>query len=117
MRDRDIRNDLKTYNEAMLDVDSEKWIEAMKSEIDSMHSNQIRSLVDPPERIVPIGCKWIYKKKIGSDGKIEIYKAGLIMKGYSQCEGIDYHKIFLPVAILKSIHTLFAIIVFYDYEI
>ena len=55
--DRDIRNDLKTYNEAMLDVDSEKWMEAMKSENDSMHSNQIWSLVDPPEGIVPIGCK------------------------------------------------------------
>ena len=37
--DRDIRNDPKTYDEAMLDVDSEKWMDAMKSEIDSMHSN------------------------------------------------------------------------------
>ena len=39
MGDRDIRNDLKIYDDAILDVDSEKWIEAMKSEIDSMHSN------------------------------------------------------------------------------
>ena len=39
--DRNIRNNLKTYNEAMLDIDFEKWIEAMKSEIDSMHSNQV----------------------------------------------------------------------------
>ena len=37
--DRNIRNDPKTYDEAMLDVDSEKWMEAMKSEIDSIHSN------------------------------------------------------------------------------
>ena len=39
--DRDTRNDLRTYDEAMLDIDSEKWIEVMKSEIDSMHSNQV----------------------------------------------------------------------------
>ena len=41
MGDRDIRNDPKTYDEAMLDVDFEKWMEAMKLEIGSMHSNQI----------------------------------------------------------------------------
>ena len=57
VRDRDIRNDPKTYDEAILDVDSEKWMEAIKSEIDSMHSNQVWSLVDPPEGIVPIGYK------------------------------------------------------------
>ena len=82
-----------------------------------MHSNQVWILVDPPEGIVPIGCKWIYKRKIGTDGKIEIYKARLVTKGYSQCEGIDYQKIFLSVAMLKSIHTLLAVAVYYDYEI
>ena len=34
-------DDPKTYNEAISDLDSEKWLEAMKSEIDSMHSNQV----------------------------------------------------------------------------
>ncbi|KAL0413320.1 UNVERIFIED_CONTAM: Retrovirus-related Pol polyprotein from transposon RE1 [Sesamum radiatum] len=33
-------NDPKTYGEAMSDIDSEKWIEAMKSEMDSMSSNK-----------------------------------------------------------------------------
>ena len=48
-------DDLKTYDETMSDIDSEKWLSAMKSEIDSMYSNQIWTLVDPPEGIVPIG--------------------------------------------------------------
>ena len=39
MGDGDIRSDLKTYHEVMSDVDSEKWMEAMKSEFNSMHSN------------------------------------------------------------------------------
>ena len=57
MRDGDIKNDPKIYDEAILDVDSEKLMEMIKSEIDSMHSNQVWSLVDPPEDIIPIGCK------------------------------------------------------------
>ncbi|XP_020081861.1 uncharacterized protein LOC109705542 [Ananas comosus] len=40
MGDREHGDDPKTYNEAMSDIDSEKWLDAMKSEIDSMHSNQ-----------------------------------------------------------------------------
>ena len=117
MEDRDIRNDPKIYDEAMLDIDSEKQMDAMKSEIDSMHSNQVWSLVDLPEGIVPIGCKWIYKRKIGSDGQVETYKARLVTKGYSQREGIDYYETFLPVAILKSIRILLAVAAFHDYEI
>ena len=66
--------------------------------------------MDPPEGIVSIGYKWIYKRKIDADGKVETYKARLVAKDYSQHEGIDYQKTFSPVAMLKSIHTLFAIV-------
>ena len=39
MRDRDHGDDLNTFDEMMSDIDSEKWLDAMKSEIDSIHSN------------------------------------------------------------------------------
>ena len=117
MGDKGHGDDPNTFDEAISDIDSEKWLDTMKSEINSMHFSQVWSLVDPPEGIVPIGCKWIYKKKIGSDDKIETCKARQVVKGYSQYEGIDYHEIFLPVAMLKFIHTLLAIAVFYDYKI
>ena len=34
-----------------------RWIEAMRTEMDSMYANQVWTLVNPPEGIVPIGCK------------------------------------------------------------
>ena len=49
----------KMYSETISHIDSEKWLEAMKSEINSMYSNQVWTLVDPPEGIVSIGYKWI----------------------------------------------------------
>ena len=56
----------------------------MKSKMDSMYTNQVLTLVEPPECIVPIGNKWLFKRKKGSDGKVKTYKARPVAKGYKQ---------------------------------
>ena len=110
-------DDPTTFEEALLDKDSSRWLEAMRAEMDSMYANQVWSLVDPPEGVIPIGCKWIFKRKIGADGKVDTYKAWLVAKGFRQREGIDYEETFSPVAMLKSIRILLAIAAHYDYEV
>ncbi|KAL0404281.1 UNVERIFIED_CONTAM: hypothetical protein Sradi_2068900 [Sesamum radiatum] len=77
-------NDPKTYGEAMSDIDSDKWLEAMKSEMDSMGSNQVWTLVDPPKGVRPVGCKWVYKCKLRADGEVTAFKVRLVAKGYTQ---------------------------------
>ena len=89
----------------------------MKSELDSMYSNQVWDLIKAPKGIKPVDCKWVYKRKREIDGKVEILKARLVVKGYTQKEGIDYEETFSPVAILKSIRILLSIAAHYDYEI
>ncbi|KAL0329306.1 UNVERIFIED_CONTAM: Retrovirus-related Pol polyprotein from transposon TNT 1-94 [Sesamum radiatum] len=110
-------NDPKTYREAMSDIDSGKWLEAMKSEMDSMSSNQAWTLVDRPKGIRPVGCKWVYKRKIGADGEVTTFKARLVAKGYTQRPGVDFEETFSPVAMAKSIRIMLAIAAWYDYEI
>ena len=85
--------------------------------MDSMYANQVWTLVDPPEGIVPIGCKLIFKRKIGADGKVETFKARLVAKGFRQRQGINYEETFSPVAMLKSIRVLLALVAHYDYEV
>ena len=63
---------------------SDKWLEVMKSEINSMYSNQVWTWIDAPKSVTPIRCKWIYKKKIGADGQIETYKIRLMAKDFRQ---------------------------------
>ena len=56
------------YSKAVMSRDSDRWLKAMKSEMDPMYINQVRILVDAPKGVISIGCKWILKKKIGVDG-------------------------------------------------
>ena len=53
----------KTYTEAIMGLDSEKWLGAIKFEIESIHDNQVWNLVDPIEGVRPMECKWILRKR------------------------------------------------------
>jgi hypothetical protein len=105
------------YKEAMDEPESKKWLEAMKSEIGSMHNNQVWTLVDIPAGRKAVENKWIFKKKTDGDGNVTVYKARLFAKGFRHIQGVDYDKTFSPVAILKSIQILLAVAAYYDYEI
>ena len=89
----------------------------MKFELDLMYSNQVWDLVKAPNGIKPLGCKLVYKRKRGIDGKVETFKVRLVAKRYTQKEGIDYEETFSLVAMLKSIIILLSIAAHYDYEI
>ncbi|KAL5825160.1 hypothetical protein ACOSQ3_021223 [Xanthoceras sorbifolium] len=100
----------------MEDVDCRHWKKATQSEIESMFTNKVWSFVDLPKGIKPIGCKCVYMRKRGMDGKVEIYEARLVAKGYIQKEGIDYEETLSPIAMLKSIRILLSIAASLDLE-
>ncbi|XP_041009354.1 secreted RxLR effector protein 161-like [Juglans microcarpa x Juglans regia] len=54
--------------------ESELWYNAMKEEMNSMKSNEVWDLVELPNGIKVIGCKWVFKTKKDSLGNIERYK-------------------------------------------
>ncbi|KAK1440871.1 hypothetical protein QVD17_06703 [Tagetes erecta] len=105
------------YKSVISDLESEKWREAMNAEMQSMRENQAWDLVELPPESRAIGSKWIFKRKLDMHGKVHTYKARLVVKGYTQIEGIDYEETFSPVAMIKSIRILLAIAAYYDYEI
>src|SRR4051812_37492124 len=112
----DNTDDPVTYEEAMMSPNSNKWQEAMKSEIGSMYENHVWTLVDLPDGRKAVENKWIFKKKTDVDGNVTVYKARLVAKGFRQIQGVDYDETFSPVAKLKSVRILLAIAAYYDYE-
>ncbi|GJW17584.1 retrotransposon protein, putative, ty1-copia subclass [Tanacetum coccineum] len=110
-------NEPNNYKAAILDPESDKWVDAMNAEIQSMKDNQVWCLVDLPPNCKTVGSKWLFKKKTDMDGIVHTYKACLVAKGYTQTYRVDYEETFSPVADIRAIRILIAIAAFYDYEI
>ena len=87
----------------------------MANEMASLHKNEAWDLVEFPVGRKPIGSKWVFKKKMNVEGKVEKYKAWLVEKGYSQVSGIDFGDIFSPVANVTSIRLLLSIANAFDF--
>ena len=70
----------------------------MNNQMKSIEANDEWNLVKLPEGAKPIGCKQIFKTKRDSMGNIERYKSCLVVKGFTQYDGIDYKQTFYLVS-------------------
>jgi hypothetical protein len=76
-------DDPRTVREAMNSEDANLWKRAMDEEKESLDKNEAWNLMELSTRRKPIGRKWVFKKKLNAEGKVEKYKARLVAKCYS----------------------------------
>jgi hypothetical protein len=62
----------------------------MVEEMESLYKNETWDLVKLPSGKNLIGSKWVFKKKMNVAGQVKKFKARLVVKGYSQVEGVDF---------------------------
>jgi hypothetical protein len=88
----------------------------MQEELNNFKRNEVWSLVERPKLNV-IVTKWVFRNKQDEYGVIIRNKTRLIVKGYSQVEGLDFDKTLASVDRLESIHILPAYAIHHDFKL
>jgi hypothetical protein len=95
-------------------LDPIRWPPAVQEEPKSHEENgtwKVQEISQMPHGCMPIPGKWIFKRKLSSDGSIR-YKARLVIMGFLQRFGIDFMETYAPTASLAAFRLLVAIAVF-----
>ncbi|GJX37762.1 ribonuclease H-like domain-containing protein [Tanacetum coccineum] len=103
-----------SYEEALKDVNC---VNVINEEMHALYENKTWSMIDLPIDRKPIGCKWVFKIRYKSNGKIERYKERLVAKGFSQKEGIDYEETFSHVVKMSIVRCLINLAVQKDWKV
>ncbi|SGY58053.1 BQ5605_C006g04336 [Microbotryum silenes-dioicae] len=94
------------YEEAMASPEADKWITAIKAELDAMARHQVLIDSDLPSGARALGSKWVFTRKENAQGEVTRHKARLVAQGFAQRPGIDYNETFAPVARQSTILSL-----------
>ena len=106
-----------TLAEVKARPDWRQWEEAMLTEIASLHANNTYTLLDPLPGVKPIPTKWVYKLKRDELGRIEKYRARIVVKGYAQKAGVDYTDVYAPVSKYSTARFLMSQVALHDLEL
>ncbi|GKD43784.1 hypothetical protein Tco_1268429 [Tanacetum coccineum] len=63
------------YKAALLDLESNKWLNVMNVKMQSLKENKVWDLVDLPPNGKTVGSKWLFKKKTVLDGFCNHFKS------------------------------------------
>ncbi|GJZ12240.1 isochorismate synthase, chloroplastic [Tanacetum coccineum] len=86
-----------------------------RPQVDDQRLNLADDLKEAQDHIS--SYKWVFKKKMKTDGTIDKYKARLAIKGFRQSEGLDYFDTYLPVTRITSIRMVLAIVALRKIEV
>jgi hypothetical protein len=106
-------HDPKTFVEASSHPD---WDTTMNEEYHSLMENDTWDLVPLPKGRKLVICKWVYRIKYVSDGSVEIHKAWLVSKVFSQVEVTDYIETISPISKMNSICLVLSLAASHKWE-
>ncbi|KAI3820245.1 hypothetical protein L1987_07789 [Smallanthus sonchifolius] len=83
-------------------------IEAMQDELSQFRKLHVWDLVDFPKGEHPIGTRRVFKCKTDDRHDVVRNKARLVVQGFYQQKGLDYTKVYAPVARIEAIRLFLA---------
>ncbi|KAL5568480.1 hypothetical protein UlMin_025055 [Ulmus minor] len=103
-----------TISEAL---SNENWKQAMNVEMEALEKNKTWDLVNLHAGKKSVGCKWVFNLKYKADGSLEMYKAWLVAKGYTQTYGEDYQETFAPISKMNTVIILLSLATNYGWNL
>ena len=70
----------------------------MHEELNNFTRNEVWTLEERPQSARVIGTKWVFRNKQDDQRIVVRNKARLVVKGFSQVEGLEFRENFAPVA-------------------
>lgn len=99
----------------MLRAKRVEWRVASNEEIKSIEDNNVFEIVDRPSNVNILDTRWIFKIKIGKNGKI-LYKVRLVTGGYLDEKQYELKETYAPISGLPVVRTALSIINKHDLE-
>ncbi|GJZ65934.1 transposable element [Tanacetum coccineum] len=100
----------KSIGECRQRNDWQKWQDAIQAELDSLEKRQVFGPVTlTPNKVKPVGYKWVFAIKRNEKNEIVRYKARLVAQGFSQIPGVDYEETYSPVVDATTLRFLISL--------
>jgi hypothetical protein len=97
-----------TFNDIKGRNDGKQWMDAVKEEMNALM--EAKTPVKLPLGKKEIDTRWVFRIKHGDKGAVDRYKARLVVKGFVQEKGLDFHETYAPVARIMTVRVLLSVI-------
>jgi hypothetical protein len=89
----------------------------MEDEYGALINNGTQELVPRPQGSNVVTDKWVFTHKLRAYGTLDRYKARWVLRGFTQCPGVDYDETFNPVVKPVTVCTVLATVVSHTWPI
>jgi Reverse transcriptase (RNA-dependent DNA polymerase) len=97
--------------------DTAEWEVACNDEKYAFEHMGVYKIAPRPANRKVVGSKWVFCIKRGPNRSIQKYKARVVTQGFTQVEGIDYDKTFMPVAKFASLCSVLTLAAEHNLEV
>lgn len=106
-----------TYAEAVGDPTwGEMWRDAIHAELTALAPNGTWEETVPPRGANIVTSKWVFRRKLHTDGSLDKLKARLVARDFSQTYDVDYEDTFAPTVKFDTLQVFLAIVALKNLE-
>ena len=85
--------------------DRGEWLDSVLQEYTNLASKGTWTIALLLKGRKMLGCRLVLKRKMDKNGNMSSRKARCVVQGYTQVEGVDYQRLFQPVAALNTLRN------------